>query len=102
MSELRADTPRPHIRRARTACPCGQSRYSAESGDFLRLSLCGNAVRLGFPAFCIQTEGVELAVERRAADAQSARDLRHLPAIVGNGVPNKLSFELFERAHLAV
>jgi len=29
-------------------------------------------------------------------------NLRHLPAIVGNGVPNELSFELFERSHLAV
>src|SRR6266705_1284280 len=49
-----------------------------------------------------EAEIFELAVERGAADLQSPRDLRHLPAIMRDGEADHLGLEVLERQHVAV
>ena len=42
------------------------------------------------------------AIQRRAADGEPARHLRHLPAIMLKREANGLSFEIIETAHFAM
>ena len=44
---------------------------------------------------------VELAIERRAADFQPARDLGHLAAVMRDRKTDDFAFHLFERPHFA-
>ena len=44
----------------------------------------------------------ELAVERRAADAEPARDFGHAAAIMADGEADDVGLDLFERAQMAV
>src|SRR5664279_2106716 len=43
---------------------------------------------------------IELAVERRAADFQAARNFGHLPAVMRDRKADDLSLHFFERPHL--
>ncbi len=43
---------------------------------------------------------VELAIKRRTADLQAARDFRHLSAVMRDRKPNDLVLHLFQRPHL--
>ena len=63
----------------------------------LTTSICGVRTALGR----IGGGFVELAVERRAADLQPARDLRHLTAIMRDRKADDFVFHLLERPHFA-
>ncbi len=56
-----------------------------------------NAGTLGFGGIGHNSQRVELAVERRAADLQPPGDLRHLPAIMRDREANHLGLDLLER-----
>src|SRR3954463_2233238 len=47
-------------------------------------------------------ELAELAVEGRAADPETARDLGHAAAIMADGEADHVGLDLLERAHVAV
>ena len=49
----------------------------------------------------LEAEMLELAIERRAADPQTARHLGHLAAVVRDGETNRLGLELLERPDMA-
>ena len=44
---------------------------------------------------------IKLAVKRRAADFQTARDFRHLPAVMGDGIANQFGFDFLQRTDVA-
>ena len=67
--------------------------------NFPWLSLCGHA--LLFATATIETKRFQLSIKCRAADTQPARHLRHLAAVVGNSIPDKVGLDLFERAYVA-
>src|SRR5689334_22371947 len=50
----------------------------------------------------VDADIAELAVERRAADAEAARDFRHAAAIMADGETDDVRFDLFERAQVAL
>src|SRR5215813_8168588 len=52
-------------------------------------------------ALVVEPERIELAVERRAADAQPPRHLRHLSAIMRDRESDGLGLDLLERAYVA-
>jgi hypothetical protein len=81
---------------------CAQREYRIKSSDFLGLSLRGHGFGSRLFTLTIQAEGIELAVESRAPDLQPARHLRHLPPVMGYGIPNDVGLELFERPHIAI
>ena len=73
------------------------------SRNFQRLSLCGHASMLALSvaaAAAMKTERLEFTIQRRAADLQPTCHFRHLPAVMGNCIPDQLGFELFERPHV--
>jgi len=76
--------------------------YCRTDGTGGRLAaLCCNGFAIGFIPFGIQAQRFELAVQRGTADLQPPRHFRHLAPIVGNGVPNELCLQFFQRPHLA-
>ena len=50
----------------------------------------------------VDPELAELAVERRAADPEAARDLGHAPAVMADGEADDVGFDLFERTQMPV
>ena len=67
--------------------------------NFRAVSLDYHAI---FGLFFIVSQDIELAVKRRSSDAQTPRDLRHLPAIMRDREPDDLGLDIFQRANLAV
>src|SRR4051794_8321492 len=58
--------------------------------------LCGGALDLA-----LQAEIFQLAVERRAADAESARHLRYVAAVMPQGEADDVGFDLVQAADVA-
>ena len=50
----------------------------------------------------VDPEVAELAVERRAADPEAARDFGHAAAIMADGEADDVGLDLFERPQMAV
>src|SRR4030095_2157304 len=50
----------------------------------------------------LAVHGFELSVERRTADLEPARHLRHLAPIVGDRETDDLGFDLLDRPYLAI
>src|ERR1019366_10143845 len=79
--------------------------YLHDRGRFWRpvtqLQRLDGALVVGLGGVRLESERVEFPVKGRAADVQSARDLGHLPPIVGDRKANHLGFQLFERTDLA-
>ena len=110
----RASTPRSCAR----WCACGNStsadRQEQEAMLDLYLSALGmrqlispqrrvprRPVRLSPAHPRLQAEFLELAVERRAADAEAARHFRHVAVIARDRHADDFGFQVFELAHMA-
>src|SRR4051812_45834951 len=50
----------------------------------------------------INSEVAELAIERRAADAEAARDFGHTAAIMADGEADDVRLDIFQHAQMAV
>src|SRR4051794_1584920 len=59
------------------------------------------AAFFGPSGFRINAVFLELAVECRAADAEPARDLAHLPMVMVDRQLDHLQFDIGQRAHIA-
>jgi hypothetical protein len=65
-----------------------------------QINRAGQRLKKSCSALGLNAEHVQLAVKRRAPDAQPARYFRHLTPVMRNGVPNGLGFKLLERPHV--
>src|SRR5262249_36855371 len=82
-----------HLRRLRLSCLLTPNRRNRAC----KAAVTPPPVAAGSCAIGV----VELAVKRRAADFQPARDLRHLAAIMCNRKADDFVLHLFQRTHVA-
>lgn len=74
---------------------CATGNMAGMQRDFCCLSLSGHAFVICLILFAIQAKRFQLSIEGRAADPKPPGDLRHLPPIVGNGVPDQFGLQFF-------
>src|SRR5262245_16179487 len=82
------------LARCRLLATCGPIFFSTSVTGLQRR-------RFRIRDFGIEPERIELAVKRRAPDAQPPRDLGHLPAVMADGEADGLGFDVRKRAHVA-
>src|SRR6516162_9309246 len=82
------------LARCRLLATCGPIFFSTSVTGLQRR-------RFRIRDFGIEPERIELAVKRRAPDAQPPRDLGHLPAVTTYREADGLGFDVRKRAHVA-
>src|SRR6516162_4706096 len=82
------------LARCRLLATCGPIFFSTSVTGLQRR-------RFRIRDFGIEPERIELAVKRRAPNAQPPRDLGHLPAVMADGEADGLGFDVRKRAHVA-